>query len=64
MAILATSAVLLTVRILQDLLRGCWIALIVSLLCAVLRRVAPVQDKIVEVTSTTNTVHLLILIGR
>ena len=36
----------------------------VSLLRAVLRRVTPVQDQVVEVTCATNAVHFLVLVCR
>lgn len=61
MAILAASA-LLTISILQDLLSIGRSAVIVSLLRAVLSRVAAVQDEVVEVAGAADAVHLLVLV--
>ena len=61
MAILAASA-LLTISILQDLLRVGRSTVMVSLLRAVLCRVAAVQDEVVEVAGAADAVHLLVLV--
>ena len=63
MAILAASA-LLTIGILQDLLSVGSSAVMVSLLRAVLSRVAAIQDEVMEVSGATDAVHLLILVRR
>lgn len=63
MAILAASA-LLTISILQDLLSVGRSAVMVSLLRAVLCRVAAIQDEVVEVAGAADAVHLLVLIRR
>ena len=61
MAILAASA-LLTIGILQDLLSVGSSTVIMSLLRAVLSRVAAVQDEVVEVAGAADAVHLLVLV--
>ena len=63
MAILAASA-LLTIGILQDLLSVGSSTVMVSLLRAVLSRVATIQDEVMEVSGATDAVHLLILVRR
>lgn len=63
MAILAASA-LLTIGILQDLLSVGSSTVMVSLLRAVLSRVAAIQDEVMEVSGATDAVHLLILVRR
>ena len=63
MAILAASA-LLTIGILQDLLSVGSSTVIMSLLRAVLSRVATIQDEVMEVSGATDAVHLLILVRR
>ena len=64
MAILAASALLLSIRVLQDLLCGGRTSMMVSLLVAVFRRVAAVQDEIVEVAGAADTVHFFVLVRR
>ena len=63
MAILAASA-LLTIGILQDLLSVGSSTVIMSLLRAVLSRVAAIQDEVMEVSGATDAVHLLNLVPR
>ena len=62
-AVLAASSLLTWRVVLKDWLR-CWIMTVVSLLRAMLRRVTPVQDQVVEVTCATNAVHFLVLVCR
>lgn len=58
-SILAAASLLV---VLQDLLRRRVVPL-VSLLCAMLRRVTTVKDQVVEVSCTTDAIHLLVFVG-